>query len=161
MAAEAAPNPLASTKRGVVQPHPELLHAQVWKGVNQMPSDDLASKAAIVNYATPLLGALAGNPKTTPKDVIKAAANAAADGKIKPSEAVEFISSMPADPTKLQAWLKQHYEEHLSAGVHMEAAMMRRSAQPTLPGAPQAQSLAAPAANPLASTTPVQPGASA
>jgi len=94
----------------------------------------------------PTLGALAGDPKVTPKDVIKAAANVAADGTVEPGDAVQFISGMPPDPDKLRPWLKSLYAANLSAVVHMKAAMLQGpQGQPQGGNAPP-QPAAAPAA---------------
>ena len=113
-----------------------MTHAKAWKHVGGMSPDDVASKSKELDYALPILGALAGNPNVTSKDVIKAAANAAADGAIEPSQAVGLISGMPADPDKIQPWLKGLYAANLSAQVHMKAAMLQQAQQsaPAQPG---------------------------
>lgn len=143
----AGSNALISQKARPAPEHPMMLHAKAWRHVGGMPSDQLASKSKELDYALPILGALAGNPNVTPKDVIKAAASAAADGALAPDQAVQMISAMPADPTKVQPWLKQLYAANLSAQVHMKAAMMQQ-AQPR-----QAQPQQAPAAPPQAMPT--------
>lgn len=116
--------------------HPATLHAKVWQHVNGMSPDDQASKMDELTYSLPILGALANNPKTTRKDVIKAAAAAAGDGKIDPSMAVSIISQMPDDPMKLGPWLKNMYSTNLSAMVHLKAAAAPQQ-QPVQPGVPQ------------------------
>lgn len=146
--AEAKPNPLAPARRQAPEPHPALRHAQIWQAAQAVPPDQLAGQTERASYATPILGALAGDPKVTAKDVIKAVASAAADGKIQPSAAVKLISSMPTDPDKIRPWLKTLYEANMSAAVHLKAATMK-AAQP--PSAPVAPAPAAPAGvNPLA-----------
>lgn len=117
-------NPLASMRQAPAQPHPAQMHAQMWQHVNSMAPDDQAAKMQELQYGLPIIGALANNPKTTRKDVIKAAADAAGAGKIDPSMAVSIISQMPDDPTKVQAWLKGMYAANLSAMVHLKAAAM-------------------------------------
>lgn len=136
-------NPLAAT-RPLSSPksdHPATLHAKVWQHVNSMSPDDQASKMDELKYSLPILGALANNPKTTRKDVIKAAAAAAGDGKIDPSMAVSIISQMPDDPMKLGPWLKNMYATNLSAMVHLKAAAAPQQQQaapaPVQPGVPQ------------------------
>ena len=119
-------NPLAArVSPSPRPPDPMMRHAQAWQHVQGMPRDGIPAKIATMDHVLPILGALAGNPNVTAKDVIKAAAGAAADGKVEPSEAVRFISSMPAEPDKLQNWLKGVYATNLSAIVHMKAAMMQ------------------------------------
>lgn len=119
-----ASNPLASTRQKPTEAHPAHGHAQMWQHVNGMDPSDQASKMQELQHSLPVLGALASNPKTTRKDVIKAAADAAGAGKIDPSAAVAFISQMPDDQTKLQGWLKGIYAANLSAMVHLKAAAM-------------------------------------
>lgn len=106
------------------------MHANVWQHINSMAPDDQASTMDELKYSLPILGALANNPKTTRKDVIKAAADAAGSGKIDPSKAVSLISQMPDDPTKLQPWLKTMYATDLTAMVHLKAAAMPQAPQP-------------------------------
>src|ERR1700757_3357618 len=100
-------NPLAPAKKQApaVSQHPMLAHAQLWQHVNNMPKSALGDAISSTNYGVPILGALASNPNVSRKDVIKAAADAAGAGKIPPSQAVEMISQMPDDPTKIQPWL--------------------------------------------------------
>lgn len=118
-------NPLSSTRKlASNDQHPAHMHAKVWQHVNAMSPDDQASKVDELKYSLPILGALSSNPKTTRKDVIKAAADAAGAGKIDPSMAVSLISQMPDDATKLQGWLKGLYAQNLSAMVHLKAAAM-------------------------------------
>jgi hypothetical protein len=133
-----ASNPLSVTRKNTAPTQdPMRGHAQMWKHVNSMPSDDLATKAAEISYSLPILGALAGNPKVTSKNVIKATADAAGAGKMPPSKAVEIISQMPADPEKLQPWLKGLYAAGMTALVHMKAVMMREQASQGASAAPQ------------------------
>jgi hypothetical protein len=130
-----AMNPLTSTQRKPdAGAHPAQMHANVWKHVNSMGQDDQASMVGELSYTLPILGALASNPKTTRKDVIKAAADAAGAGKIDPSKAVSLISQMPDDPTKLQPWLKTMYATDLTAMVHLKAAAMPQQPQAPQPG---------------------------
>lgn len=126
-------NPLASTRPSPVQAHPAQMHAQMWQHVNGMGPDDQAAKMQELQYGLPIIGALANNPKTSRKDVIKAAADAAGAGKIDPSMAVSIISQMPDDQTKLQGWLKGIYAANLSAMVHLKAAAMPTPQQPGVP----------------------------
>jgi len=115
-------NPLSSTKKNIApDTHPAHAHAQVFHHVSQMPPDALQSGIEAANYAVPILGALASNPKVTRKDVIKAAADAAGAGKIQPSQAVAVISEMPTDPDKLKPWLHALYAFQLTALTHMKA----------------------------------------
>ncbi len=129
---------------------PMMIHAKAWQHVNGLPSQDIPAHADRIDYVLPILGALASNPKVTSKMVIKAAAQATADGKVPPSQAVSFISQMPAEPEKLQPWLRQLYAANLSAAVHMKAAMMAeawRAQQP--PQQAVTQDAAMPVRNPL------------
>lgn len=139
-----AKNPLSSTRQTVpTGPHPVMGHAQMWQHVNNMAPDEQANNAAAISYGLPIVGALAGNPKVTRRDVIKAAADAAGAGKIPPSQAVQMISQMPEDPDKLQPWLKGMYSTYLTALVHLKAAMMP-DPQPQQPAAPQAATAGVP-----------------
>lgn len=164
MPAEAKPNPLApnmAKQMAQVKPHPMMMHAKMWQHANSIPKDDLDKKTDTSNYITPLLGQLSSDPDVTSKDVIKAAAGAAADGKIQPDEAVHFISSMPDDPKKLQPWLKGLYKAHLSALVHMKAAQMQQQQAAMAPpgaAAPQGPVPGGPAPMPGLSA-PAAPGA--
>ena len=127
-------NPLESRRTAASQaPHPALQHARLWAHAQSLSPDQLASGTDLVSYVTTLLGALAANPKVTSKDVVKAAAQAAADGKVSPSKAVEFLSSMPSKPEDLRPWLKNLYVTNMTALVHMKAAAMAGA-----PAAPQA-----------------------
>lgn len=124
-------NPLAPS-RTLMRPapdHPAMLHAKVYQHVSNMAPHEIPDKSSQLETVLPMLGALAGKPNVTPKDVIRAAADAAAKGAVKPSEAVSFISSMPPDPTKLSGWLRNVYESNLSAQIHMKAAMMQQAQQ--------------------------------
>lgn len=131
-----ASNPLQSRKPAAPADHPAKMHAHIWQHVQGMDADTQATKATQLSYGLPILGALASNPKTTRKDVIKAAADAAGVGKLDPSQAVAMISQMPDDPDKLQPWLKGLYATNLSAMVHLKAAQMPEPAAPQ-PGVPQ------------------------
>lgn len=143
-------NPLAPVqKTKPAKAHPAQAHAQVWQHVQSMDPQDISAASDRTSYALPILGALAGNPKTTRKDVIKAAADAAGEGKIDPSMAVGLISQMPDDPQKLQGWLRGLYNYNFSAQVHMKA----RQAQEAIPQATPGQQPPAQAA------APIQPGA--
>lgn len=131
----AAPNPLASPKKVMVpaEPHPMMAHAKMWQHVQGMDPDALSKATATSSYALPILGKLAGDPNVSAKDVIKAAASAAGDGKIDPSQAVKLISEMPGEPDKIQPWLKSLYETHLTGLVHMKAAAMQQQGQQGAP----------------------------
>jgi hypothetical protein len=120
-------------------------HATVWQHVNSMPMGAMAAKSQQIDAILPILGELSGNPGVTAKDVIKAASQAAADGIATPTEAVQFISQIPDDPTKLQGWLRGLYAVNLSAAVHMKARQMQPAQAPS--EAPQTP--AAPATNPM------------
>lgn len=129
-------NPLMNASKAPSQDkHPAHMHAQMWQHVNNMHPSEHASKAQEIAYGLPIIGALASNPKTTRKDVIKAAADAAGAGKIEPSMAVSIISQMPDDPNKLQPWLKGIYAANLSAMVHLKAAMMAQQQPQPMPAA--------------------------
>lgn len=150
-------NPLSSSPRASPRSDPMHRHAQIWHGVNQMDHDDISSKIKEIDSTLPTIGALASNPKVKAKDVIKAAAGFAADGKIAPSHAVQIVTNIPPDPTKLQAWLKNIYAVNLSAVVHMKAAQMQ-AAQPPPQMAPQMPPQAAPMASPPMAGNPLSPG---
>jgi len=107
--------------------HPALGHARMWQHVGKIDPGDLPAQIAKLDYILPILGSLATNPKVTAKDVIKAAAKEAADGKVPPSEAIKFITQMPADPDKLGPWLRTLYSANLSAVVHMKAAVLQQA----------------------------------
>ena len=149
------PNPLAIHKGAPRQQNtdPMLMHARMWQHVGQMAPNKLQQTSDRTAYALPILGALAGNPDVTAKDVIKAAAQAAADGKVSPSEAVGLISQMPDDPAKVQGWLKGMYAANLSMQVHLKAALMQQAQGapqgPQQPGPGQP----APQANPVTPTS--------
>ena len=130
-------NPLSSgAKPPVNREHPLMQHAKLAAYAHSMPPEELPGKTGLTSYVVPVLGALAGNPDTTSKDVVKAAAGAVADGKITASEAVKFLSSVPEDPAQLHPWLKNLYATNMTALVHMKAAMMKNGA-PLQPAAPQ------------------------
>lgn len=127
------PNPLAPNQRPPPD-HPAMLHAKMWQHVSGMKPDEHESQSAQMDQLLPILGALANNPKVKARDVIRAAADAAATGKRTPSQAVQFITAMPVEPEKLQGWLRGIYEANLSAQVHMKAAMMQQAqGQPQAP----------------------------
>lgn len=139
-------NPLVSRPRGEpAAEHPMMLHAKAWRHVNSLQPDEMTKQLDQMEAGLPVFGALAGDPNVTAKDVIKAAAGMAADGKIDPSEAVAFISAMPSDPKQIQPWLKARYAAALSASVHIKAAQMK---QPQLQASatPQAQATPPPSA---------------
>jgi len=142
---EPHPNPLASNRRLSAPPepqeHPMMAHARMAQMAHGMPPENVPGVMDFISYATPVIGALAGDSKVTSKDVIKAAAQAVADGKMPASKAVQFISSMPADPDALRPWLKNLYASNMTALVHLKAAMMKN----------------APAAAPVAAPGPVAP----
>ena len=101
-----------------------MLHARAWQHAQSIHPDELPDKIALGDYAVPILGRLASDPKVSSKDVIKAAAQAAADGKIAPSRAVELIGQIPEDADKVRPWLRGLYAANLSAIVHMKAAAL-------------------------------------
>ena len=150
MPAEAKPNPLAPPRRAQAdqQMHPMKAHALVWQHDGRMDDGTLTAKSKQLDSLLPIVGELAGNPDVTTKDVIKAASQAAAEGIATPTEAVQFISSMPEEPDKLQGWLKGVYALQMSMSVHMKARQI--AAAPTAP--PVASPAAAPA--PPTSMTP-------
>jgi hypothetical protein len=131
---EARTNPLARRPQpqGSAM-HPIHAHALMWQHVQGMDGDTLAKQSAQTDYILPLLGELAGNPKVTSKDVIKAASQAAADEQVTPVQAVQFISGMPDDPAKLQGWLRNIYAAQMSAAVHMAAAKNQRAQSQQVP----------------------------
>lgn len=120
------PNPL-STAPPKGPNHPAMNHAKAWQHVNTMAPDTIPAKITQMDALIPVFGALASKPNVTPKDVIKAAADAAARGIATPSEAVKFISGMPSAPDALNPWLRNLYETNLSAQIHMKAAMLKQS----------------------------------
>lgn len=133
-------NPLMRAQRSAPpQMTPMHAHAKVWQHVNSMPKSDIPDAASRTDYLLPIIGKLAGNPKTTAKDVIKAAANAAADNQIEPSEAVTFIQQIPEKPEALRSWLRGLYAINMMGAVHMKAAMAQQQApaQPAQVPAPQ------------------------
>lgn len=140
-------NPLASARATppAAPEHPMQRHANMWKAIQSMPPDSLAANAALIDHVLPLQGALAGNPKVTAKDVIKAWTGLVADGKVDASQAVATISEMPADPEKLKPWLRQRYENTLSLAVHVKAALLRQAQQATQQPAQPVQPMAQPA----------------
>lgn len=150
-------NPLASSraKPPAAEPHPMQRHAEQWQHVNSHPPEALQAHVEFADYALPILGQLAGDPKVKAKDVIKAVSSAAADGKIEPSKGVAFISQMPADDDKLRPWLKERYADMLGVTVHAKAALLQQAAQqaPAQPGLQQPGQSAQPMPQPM------QPGA--
>ncbi len=140
-------NPLASRRAnapGMKRDDPMLAHARLWQHMHAQPDDMLRQHIETLDYGLPIMGALAANPNVTAKDVIKATANAVAEQKVAPSAGVALISEIPADPDKLQGWLRERYAMNLTAAVHAKAALMSRQqgAQPgqASPGAPMAGS---------------------
>ena len=149
-------NPLASRRPrpATAPPDPLLRHAQLWQHVNNQTSEILRQHVVQTDYILPVLGALAGDPDVTAKDVIKAVTSAVAEGKMDPSKAVANIADMPADPDKLRPWVKDRYATALATTVHAKAALLR---QAPAPQAPQAAPVgAAPAAS---APTPMPQGA--
>lgn len=145
-----ASNPLSSgQQQSKNREHPLMAHAKLAAFAHGMPQEQLPGKTDLTSYVTPILGTLAGDPKVTSKDVVKAAAGAVADGKIAASDAVKFLSGVPEDPDQLRPWLKSLYSANMTALVHMKAAMMKNAApaQPPVAGPPAVpQGVAAPAA---------------
>lgn len=109
------------------QPDPAMMrHAMMWQHMQQQDTDALHQQVSMLDYAAPVLGALAANPKTTPKQVIKAVSDAVAAQKIDPEQGVSFVSQMPADKDALGPWLREHYVQALTGAVHAKAALMRQ-----------------------------------
>lgn len=129
-----------------------LNHAAAWKHVAGMDSDTLQSAHAQTDAIVPLLAGLAGNPKVSRRDVIKATADAAGSHMIKAAEGIQFITSMPQDPEKLRPWLTDQYKTHMSALIHMKAALMQPGGAVTGGGMPPAAPAGGPA--PAAPMTP-------
>jgi hypothetical protein len=128
-------NPLVASAKAKPAEHPFMGHAKVWQHVQSMAPDEMQKNLDQSSFVTPILAKLSSDPKVTRKDVIKAAADASGSGKVEPSQAVQFITTMPDDPDKIQPWLKGLFATHLNATVHMKAAMMPDQ-QPQL-GMPQ------------------------
>ncbi len=120
-----------------------MRHAQAWKHMHGQQEDDLKAHVETLDYGLPILGALAGNPKVTAKDVIKAVSSAVADQKLSPSKGVAMISDMPADADDLRPWLRDRYAMNLTAAVHAKAALMAK-AQPQPVAPSQTAPMAAP-----------------
>lgn len=120
-------NPLmsATTARPAARDDHMMTHARAWQHVGGMAPDAMQPKVTELDAILPVLGALAGNPNVKAKDVIKAAANAAAARHVSPEQAVKFITQIPPDPDKVGPWLKRLYAANLSAIVHMKAAMLQ------------------------------------
>lgn len=97
-------------------------------GMNMSPQD-MAQAAQKSTYAAQELGKLAKMPDLSPKDVVSATGQAVADGQLTTSAAVNFLSGMPQDETKLRPWVSQLYMQNLVAAVHLKAAMMKGGAQ--------------------------------
>ena len=131
-----------------------MAHAKIWNHVNSMAPDDLKTTFDRVSHAVPILGALASNPNVTSKDVIKAAADAVANVKTSPSQAIAFISKIPDDPAKVQPWLKNLYAQNMAASVHMKAAQMAQQTAAPPPAAPPMAGQPAP--QPMPQPTPAQ-----
>ena len=124
-----ARNPLAAGRQ-MAADHPMMQHAKAHQFAHSLPTDELAQKTDVAGYVTPILGALASNPKVTSKDVVKATAQAVADGKVPASGAVQFLSGMPQNPDDLRPWLKGLYATNMTGLVHMKAAMMKNAPAP-------------------------------
>lgn len=151
MRPEAKPNPL-SPPRATPKPDPMIAHAKIWRFAHSLPSDQLSESVERTNYVLPILGMLAAKTDLKPRDVIKAASAAVAEGKVEPTEAVRIISAMPTDPDKLRPWMRNLYETNMTAMVHLKAAMMKNATPPAAPSAalPVAAAEAPPAAAPPA-----------
>jgi hypothetical protein len=121
-----ADNPLASRKSAQPQRHPAMQHAVMWQHMNNVPPEDVADRVDRIDLVLPMIAKLASNPKTTRKDVIKAAADLSSSGKVPASELVSAISSMPLEQTKLHDWLQKLYALSMSAAVHIKAVNMRQ-----------------------------------
>src|SRR5580692_6487621 len=123
-------NALSSTRRNVVgnADHPMMQHARIWRHVQQMEPDDITKKIDELDYAVPVMGQLAGDPNTTRRDIIRAAADAVGAQKIDAGQAISLISQIPDDKAKIQPWLRQMYSANLSALVHLKAAQMAQQA---------------------------------
>jgi hypothetical protein len=115
-------NPLANARAAT--PDPMMRHAQIWQHMSKQPPDALKAHVALMDYVLPILGALANKPDVKPKDVIKAVADAAAQGKMLPSQAIATIQAMPSDDTKLRGWLRDGFQTNLAATVHAKAVLM-------------------------------------
>tara|TARA_R110000868_G_scaffold143298_1_gene361342 strand:- start:2781 stop:3296 length:516 start_codon:yes stop_codon:yes gene_type:complete len=119
---------------------PMYRHAQIWQHAQGMKDNDADVKIGQLEHILPVLGALAHNPRTTAKDVIKAAANSASKQVITPSEAVKFITMIPPKSDDLLPWLRDLYTGNLSLAVHLHASKMARlpaqdgSVAPQMPG---------------------------
>lgn len=150
-----AANPLAARSAPVAakEPSPIAVHARLAEFAHSMPAHQLPRMSDLVGYVTPVLGKLASDPSVTSKDVVKAASQAVADGKVPASKAVEFLSTMPSDPDALRPWLKGLYAQNMTALVHLKAATMKNA--PPAPVAAQGGPPAAP--GPVAA--PVAPAA--
>lgn len=120
-----------------------MTHAKMWKHVGGMAPDEADAAMTAASYTTPMIGALASNPKVTRKDVIKAASGWVSEGKIQASKAIDIISQMPDEPDKLRPWLKNLYAANLSGLVHLKAAQMATQ-QPSAPAQPGPAQAAAP-----------------
>lgn len=107
---------------------PLVQHANIWAAVNKLDPAALVQKERLTTGVTPILGALAGNPKVTSKDVVKAASQAAAERLVSPEMAVQFLMQMPQKPEELRPWLRNLYAMNMTASVHAKAALMRGSA---------------------------------
>jgi hypothetical protein len=142
---------------------PMHAHAMVWQGANNVAHDQLDDMVSKTDYATPILGKLASDPKVTGKDVIKALADAAADNQVSPSDAVKMIQEIPEKAEDVRPWLKSLYAFNMTAAVHLKAAAMRRDAGVAsgmpIPATPGAQQPAAPGAISAPTPQPQVPGA--
>lgn len=157
-------NPLASARATppAAEPHPLQRHAELWKHVNAHPPEALQAHVQFADYALPILGKLAGDPKVNAKEVIKAVSSAVADGKMDPSKAVAVISQMPADDDKLKPWLRERYADMLGITVHAKAALLQQAEQqaaPVQPGMQQSGMQQPGVQQPGTPAQPMQPGA--
>lgn len=114
-----------------------MRHAQIWKHISGLPSEELKKHVALMEYALPILGGLANKPDVTRKDLIKAVANAVAAGKMEASKAMATITAAPDDPAKLRGWLRERFTDNLSATVHAKAMLMGQEEAQGQPGAEQ------------------------
>lgn len=112
VAGPAQSNPLAQGPQNSA-PNPQM---------PQINPDEIPDHIDMGNYIMPMLVKLLQDPKVSRKDVIKTVGTAISDDKVKPTEAVKFLTDVPDDPVALRPWLKQKYG-HLVAGmVHLHAA---------------------------------------
>ncbi len=84
-------------------------------------------------YAMSKFARLARDPDVTPRDVVKLVAQATTDGKVKPSVAVQLVSSMPDDDRRLHEWVQALYGANMMAAIRLKAQLLQRGLP--LPGA--------------------------